>query len=290
MKQKQIPIRFAPPPFSKWVFPHFEKGGLGGIFFCLQDGAGITKRHRTAGFTLVEMAVVLLIMALLLGGLLPTLSSRVEQQRLSDVRKQLDEIEQAVIGFALINGRLPCPASSSSNGMESFASGGNATNGNCSNFDNGYAPAATLGLVTADGYAVDPWNNRIRYALTKSNSNAFTSINGMSTTGMSSLAPDLLVCSTATGISATSCASGAALTASPGVPLVIYSTGKNGSYGGTGTDEAANPNPNSNNNDRVFVSHPPTASSAANGEFDDIVIWLSPNILLGKMVAAGKLP
>ena len=54
--------------------------------------------------------------------------------------------------------------------------------------------------------------------------------------------------------------------------------------------EALNPNPNSNNSDRVFVSHIPTASSATNGEFDDIVIWLSPNILFGKMVAAGKLP
>ena len=243
-----------------------------------------------AGFTLVEMAVVLLIIAILLGGLLPTVSSRVEQQRLSEVHKQLDEIEQAAIGYALINGRLPCPASSSSNGLESFAAGGSAANGNCSNFDNGYAPAATLGLVTVDGYAVDPWGNRIRYALTKSNGNAFTSTNGLNATGMSSLTPDLLVCSTATGISATSCASGAALTASPGVPLVIYSTGRNGSYGGTGTDEAANPNPNSTNNDRVFVSHPPTAGSTANGEFDDIVIWLSPTILLGKMVAAGKLP
>ena len=112
----------------------------------------------------------------------------------------------------------------------------------------------------------------------------------MSATGMSSLTPDLLVCTTATGISATSCASGTALTASPGVPLVIYSTGKNGSYGGIGADEAANPNPNSSNNDRVFVSHAPTAGAAANGEFDDIVIWLSPGILLGKMVTAGILP
>ena len=248
------------------------------------------EKSAAAGFTLIEMAVVLLIVGILLGGLLPTLSSRIEQQRLSEVHKQLDEIEQAMIGYALINGRLPCPASSSSNGSESFSSGGSPANGNCSNFYNGYVPAATLGLVTAEGYAVDPWGNRIRYALTRSNGNAFSNLNGMSTSGMSSLTPDLLVCTTATGISATSCAPGAALTASPGVPLVIYSTGKNGSYAGTGSDETANPNPNSGNNDRVFVSHAPTAGSAANGEFDDIVIWLSPGILLGKMVAAGKLP
>lgn len=246
--------------------------------------------RRTAAFTLVEMAVVLLIVALLLGGLLPTLSGRIEQQRTSEARKQMDDIEQATIGYAIANGRLPCPASSSSNGMESFAAGGGAANGNCSNFYDGYAPAAALGLVTADGYAVDPWGNRIRYAVTTSNNNAYTKSGGMSATGMSALAPNLLVCSTATGISASACAPGAALTASPGVPLVIYSTGKNASHGGTGTDEAANPNTNSGNNDRVFVSHAPTAGSTANGEYDDIVIWLSPNILLGKMVAAGKLP
>ena len=44
------------------------------------------------------------------------------------------------------------------------------------------------------------------------------------------------------------------------------------------------------NNNRTFVSHPPTANGAPNGYFDDIVIWISPNILINRMVAAGKLP
>lgn len=244
------------------------------------------------GFTLLETAIVLLIVALLLDGLLPTLSSRVEQQRSSEVRLQLEEIEQALIGYAIANGRLPCPASSGSNGAESYAAGGNAANGNCSNFDDGYAPSATLGLAAVDGqgYAVDPWGNRIHYAVTSWNGNTYSSTGGMRTAGISALAPNLLVCSTASGINATACAAGTALTASPGVPAVIYSTGRNGSYGGSGIDEAANPNPNSGNNDRVFVSHAPSAAIAANGEFDDIVIWLSPNILYNRLVEAGKLP
>ena len=242
------------------------------------------------GFSLLEMAFVLLIMALLLGGLLPALSNRIEQQRTIEVRKQLDEIMQAVIGYALVNGRLPCPASAASSGVESFAAGKSAVDGTCSNFYNGYVPAATMGLSMLDGYAIDPWGNRIHYAVTSSNSNAFTKIGGMSSVGMLLLTPDLLICSTATGISASSCASGKALTASPGVPSVIYSTGKNGSTGGTGLDEAANPNVNSSNNDRVYVSHTPTPGLVANGEFDDIVIWLSPNILYNRMVVAGKLP
>jgi len=248
------------------------------------------SKPSLAGFTLLEMAVVLLIVALLIGGLLPTLSGRIELQRRGDVRNQLDEIEQALIGYALINGRLPCPASASSNGTESFATGGSAADGNCANFNNGYLPAATLGLLSADGFAVDPWGQRIRYALTASNNKAFSKLGGISSTGISALTPNLLVCSSASNISGSRCASGSALTTRPGVPLLIYSTGKNGSYGGTGLDESANPNLNSNDSNRVFVSHTPTANTAANGEFDDIVIWLSSNILFGKMVAAGKLP
>lgn len=248
------------------------------------------RPERTAGFTLLEMAVVMLIMGLLLGGLLPALSGRIEQQRMHDARRQLAEIEQVLTGYAVTYGRLPCPASFSSNGMESFAAGGSAGNGNCSNFNDGFVPAAALGLTTADGYAADPWGNRIRYAVTASNGNAFTRSGGMSTTGLSALTPNLLVCASATGITASSCASGSALTASPGVPAVIYSTGKNGAWSGTGSDEAANPNQNSSNNDRVFVSHPPTTASTQNGEFDDLVIWLSPSLLYNRMIEAGKLP
>ena len=227
----------------------------------------------------------MLVIALLLGGLLVPLSAQVELRRTSDTQKYLDEIRETLIGFAVSNARLPCPATAASAGVES-PSGGGA----CTNNYNGFVPAATLGLAVVDdqGFAVDPWGNRIRYAVTNANGNAFTTVSGMSTTGLGTLAPNLLICSTATGISATSCAAGTALTS--GVPAIIYSTGKNGGYGGTGVDEAANPNANSANNDRVFVGHTPTTSSATNGEFDDIVTWLSPNVLYNRMIAAGRLP
>ncbi|MBI3903700.1 MAG: prepilin-type N-terminal cleavage/methylation domain-containing protein [Nitrosomonadales bacterium] len=240
-------------------------------------------KHR--GYTLIELAVVLFIVALLLGGLLPKLSGKIEQQRTDEARKQLDETREALIGYAIANGRLPCPASPVSNGAESFNPGGSAGDGNCSNLYDGFVPAATLELVTADGYAIDPWGNRLRYAVTNSNNNAYTRTGGMSSTGMSALAPSLLVCATATGISTTSCASNTALTASPGVPVVIYSTGKNGGYGGTDADEAVNLDGN-----KTFVSHIQTAATSGSGEFDDLVIWLSPGVLYYRMVEAGKLP
>lgn len=244
------------------------------------------KHHQTqTGFTLVEMAIVLLIVGLLLGGLLPTISSQIEQQRRNETNKQMDEIKEALIGYTIINGRLPCPASSTSNGLED-PSGGIT----CNHPYDGFVPAATLGITSVvdsqgnKGFAVDSWSNRIRYAVTQANSKAFTTTNSMSTTGISNLSPDLLVCASATttGFSGSSCGTNNALTSSPGIPVVIYSTGKNGGYGGTGTDEAANLDAN-----QTFINHTPTPSP---NEFDDLIIWISPNILINRMVAAGKLP
>jgi prepilin-type N-terminal cleavage/methylation domain-containing protein len=240
------------------------------------------------GFTLVEIAIVMLIITLLLTGLVPTISSQIEQRQANETRKQLDEIQQALIGYALAYGRLPCPASATSNGAENFVAVGAAA-GDCSNFLNGFVPAATLGIASVEdsfgnkGFAVDSWGNRIRYAITATGSNDYTKTDGMKLAGISGLTPNLLVCasSTASGFNPTStCGPGNGLTS--GVPVVIFSTGKNGGYGGTSTDEAANLD-----NNITFISHTPTSGS---NEFDDLVVWISPNILINRMVTAGRLP
>lgn len=249
--------------------------------------------NQSKGFSLIELAIAIFVITLLLGGLLVPLSTQVEQRQISDVRKYLEEIKEALIGFAVTNGRLPCPASSSSAGIED-PSGGGA----CANSYNGFVPAVTLGLAVVDsqGFAVDPWGNRIRYAVTAwkpatapscmAATPPFTTTGGMSAYFSCPLAPNLLVCSTANVVGFTSSSCGPATNAlTTGVPAIIYSTGKNGGYGGAALDEAANLN-----NDRVFVSRVPTPSSVPNGEFDDIVTWLSPNVLLNRMVAAGRLP
>lgn len=246
----------------------------------------LTKKS-SSGFTLVEMAMVMLIIGLLLGGLMPTLSAQMEAQRVSETRKQLEEIQQALIGYATANGRLPCPASSSSTGEESPTGGGN-----CTNFYDGFVPAATLGITSMDsqGRVTDGWGNAIRYAVAANTvngvANTFTSNNGMQNATMDNIAAANLlnVCASATGISGSDCGA-ASNKLTDKVPALVYSTGKNGGYGGAGLDEAANLNGN-----RVFVSHTPTPSTATNGEFDDLMIWLSPNILFNRMVAAGKLP
>ncbi len=271
-------------------------------------------RFESSGFTLVELAVVLLILGALFAGILIPLTTQVDLRRVADTQKTLSEIRDALIGFSAANGRLPCPASGGSNGQESFAAGGSTSNGNCSNFFDGFVPAAVLGIGPTDnaGYVLDAWNNRIRYAVPNVDYSAIgsatpTSANGnfdftglgtlpaangeMRNVGMAALAPNLRVCSTVPAAPGTSCSAGTSLI--DNAVAVIYSTGANASRtdpGAIRVDENANPNPNSADNNRAFVSHDRAGENNPNGEFDDIVIWLSPNILYARMIAAGRLP
>jgi len=141
-----------------------------------------------------------------------------------------------------------------------------------------------LALTDAQGYGIDGWGTRLRYAVTAAQTNAFTAPNGMRTTTLTALSPDLNVCASSTGVTATTCGAAPALTAS--APAVIFSLGPNANTtGGVSADEAANLG-----NTKVFVSHTPSASGTATGEFDDIVSWLSENVLYNRMVTAGQLP
>ena len=266
------------------------------------------------GFTLVEMAMVLIIVGLLLAGLIPTLSSQVDQRRTNETRKTLEETKDALFGFAVANGRLPCPASSTSNGVESFCTSASGAcgieiflpplpaHGRCAKPYDGFVPAVTLGIapINAQGQLLDAWENPVRYAITNakntSNNFYFTATDGIKTRWNSGfpLDPDLRVCSTSTDLTmptpdSSDCASEKALTNN--AVAVIYSLSKNFSIGGSSGDEAHNPNPRTSiNADRAFVFHEPSASGTTNGEFDDIVTWLSPNSLYNRMVTAGKLP
>lgn len=258
-----------------------------------RTGGNFVLPHA-CGFTLIEVAVVLFIITLLMGAFLVPLATQVAQRKTGDTQKMLDDIKEALLGYAIANGRLPCPAVPDTTGVESPAGGGV-----CTNAYNGLVPAATLGLATTDaqGYAIDAWGTRIRYAVTTWSSgaitSAFTSANGMRNATLTALAPDLNVCATSTGITATTCGTTApVLTAS--APAVIFSLGPDWVTCPTstgidiskcGADEKANLN-----NDQVFVSRVRSDSSNPNGEFDDIVTWLSGNVLISRMVAAGQLP
>ncbi len=240
----------------------------------------VSKTIRAAGgFTLTELAIVLVIVALLIGGMLIPLSAQRDVQAANDTQRQLAEIRDALLGFAAANGRLPCPASPNVTGVENPAGGGA-----CANSWNGFLPGITLGIgpTDAQGYVLDAWGNRIRYAVTTATTttpNLFTTNNGLKNNWSSAPSPDLAVCNSATGISPTNCGSSVALTTTAVAMLISH--GKNGGATPTSADELANW-PSSN--DPVFVN------AAQSPAFDDIVLWLSANILYNRLIAAGKLP
>lgn len=244
--------------------------------------SGVPPRLTFAhGFTLTELAVVLAIVALLIGGMLIPLGTQDDIRRNQETQKLLTDARDALIGFAMANGRLPCPAVDAATGVEAPQGGGSCT------VAEGFLPAATIGLSPVDdlGYAIDAWGERIRYAVTtfnNANCNAgasyvFTTVNCMRQVTLPVLAPNLQVCS-----------AGCVANLTTQAPAVIYSTGKNFSTGGVSADERENPNRNSGSNPDPnpgrFISHD------LSPDFDDLVIWLSPNILYNRMIAAGRLP
>ena len=206
------------------------------------------------------------------------------RQQVSQERSALVAMVQAkdaLLGFAAVNGRLPCPATAATAGLESPLGGGA-----CTLPYTGYLPATTLGLsgVDANGFLLDEWAGRLRYVVTTASANGATTTNGIQavTTAVFGPAANLRVCTSATGITATTCGTATAITTN--AVAVIFSSGSNVGVAG-GVDEAANLNA-----DQVFVSHPRTESTAVNGEFDDLLTWLPPNLLFARMTQAGRLP
>lgn len=230
---------------------------------------------KNKGFSLVEMTVVIVILGLVLGALLLPLQAQRNQAFQTQTENTLETARRALLGFAQANGRLPCPAVAGSNGMEDPL----PVTGTCTS-QWGFLPAATLGIqpTNSDGFAVDGWNNLIRYAITTANSNSFTTVNGMSNTTITALTPNLRVCADST---LANCSASTYLINN--AVAVIFSTGSTAETGSGGADE----DENLDNNDTVFVSQTPVVT--AGNEFDHLVVWLSPFVLYNAMIEAGQL-
>jgi prepilin-type N-terminal cleavage/methylation domain-containing protein len=218
------------------------------------------KLSNKSGFTLIEIAMVLIIVGLLLTTLLTPLTAQIEQSRNAEARRDMLEIKDALTGFAIINGRLPCPdTNADANGTEDVCV---PNTFNTTDSSGGNVPWETLNTKQ-----LDPWGRRYQYRV----NNAFTTNFILSTAGAG------------TGLIRVCTSSACTNTEATNVPLVIYSTGQNGAVlPPLSLDEQANIDGN-----KDFVSHD---FSNANGGFDDIVMWMSTNILMNKMVSVGKLP
>jgi prepilin-type N-terminal cleavage/methylation domain-containing protein len=229
------------------------------------------------GFSLIEVAVVLFIIVLLLGSILVPLTTQVEQRQISDTEKNLDEIREALVGYAVANGNLPCP-DTDTNGSENF----NAATGVCSTIVGGIAtgrlPYTNLGLGNSD-----LWGNRYTYVV-----NAAYAQRGSA--ALFTLSPTL-------GTSVRICTTQACTTTlSTTAVLAVISHGKNGAGAINFSTNLANvasasiDEQDNYNTDADVVYRPQFSGGVAASQFDDIVVWLSRYTLINRMVAAGKLP
>ena len=251
--------------------------------------------ERPRGFALLEAWIVLAILTVLLSGLALPLAAQVQLRRQEELRRQLEEARDALMGFAAAHGRLPCPAAEGANGLESFASGGDASTGACADFYGAYLPAATLGLanVDGDGYARDPWaspRNRIRYAVSGAAvngvANPLTRTDGMQAAtlaGLGNAAHYLFICSSGREASGAGCGP-AVRQLTRRAAFVVFSLGPNAPAVPTpGSDEARNVD-----GDAVFVAH--EASAAPGDAFDDVLLWVPIHLVTHRLIVAGRLP
>ena len=265
----------------------------------------VASIRRQRAFSLVEMAVVLAIVGFLITMGMYTLSAQAEQRAREQTSRTLEQAREALLGYAVANGRLPCPASPTSNGMESPAGGGSV----CTNLNDGFLPAVTLGFqpTDANGYAIDAWNNPIRYAVSSTISSCsgtttvphFTNKTNLKQNGMSCLpsSTELLICKSSQSTpvpAAGNCgAADNAVTNTGTVVAIVFSPGKNFLQAQTAaaataagkTDEAANLDANT-----VYIMHSPAPSGATGGEYDDQMVWIPVGVLYGRMASAGVLP
>ncbi|MEW6512828.1 MAG: prepilin-type N-terminal cleavage/methylation domain-containing protein [Pseudomonadota bacterium] len=236
-----------------------------------------TFARRERGFTLTEMSVVLVIIALLIGGMLLPMTAQQDIRAQQETEQALAQVKDALIGFAIVNGRLPRPAVSATDGTERAICN---TDAEC----HGFIPWATLGIRKGDS-----WQKLIRYSVTPAFANTAITVStpaNRTVQTRDAAGNPLYLVGQATCSAAILCA-----------PAVVLSQGK--SRWGTTDTGAALPDGSATNTDEDannagplnYFSRLPTASTAATGgEFDDLVVWLPHSILIHNLISAGRLP
>jgi len=230
------------------------------------------------GLTLLEMTMVLLIISILFAGLLSPLHAQMKAQKYKTTQKRLEMAIDAIIGFAIIHGRLPCPAKATlMTGVEQAGEEA-LTNDSCDD-DFGVLPWVTLSVPE-----LDAWQHRFSYRVTAkfADTIAETSCDNQSTTSFA-------LCSTGNLTVNTTMNSGYKLAKQ--LPAVVVSHGENGdgAYLASGQQLLlVNHDVDEHQNFKKQVNF--VDAHLDNANFDDLLAWVSPNILAYRLVQAGVLP
>jgi prepilin-type N-terminal cleavage/methylation domain-containing protein len=128
------------------------------------------KNSKKTAFSLIEISIVVLIIAILITGSLSSSITAINNAKVKSTRESMDEIYKALGYYLLVNGKLPCPASILELKPSSSTYGTSVgTAGTCSgtgiytstNLVYGMVPVKTLGL--SKDLAEDGFEDKIAY-------------------------------------------------------------------------------------------------------------------------------
>ncbi|MCL5061526.1 MAG: type II secretion system GspH family protein [Candidatus Thermoplasmatota archaeon] len=71
------------------------------------------------GFTLIELAIVLVIVTILIGGLAVPLSAQIQARRIAETNKTLEEAREAIIGYTMSHTTTTCTCAYTSGALDS---------------------------------------------------------------------------------------------------------------------------------------------------------------------------
>lgn len=225
------------------------------------------------GFSLVELSIVLLVLGLILTSTITGLSDLVWRARYAQAKKDLALAQEALIGYVISNGGLPCPDTDGYQGNPGTSDGAADSNGagGCDD-ENGYLPWSDLGLK-----ARDPWGSLYLYRVDTDYAKPPPISDQLVTFELTETDGNIEIRD----------GSGGAIIAS-NIVAVFFSVGPNG-YILPAASSSADENENLDNN-VTFVDKAYVAAGAGAPEFDDIMQWMSGFILKSKMLEAGRLP
>jgi len=200
----------------------------------------VATPSHSRGFSLLELAIVLVVVSLLSAGAITALHVQAERNRRAEVQAMLTDARESLLSYAAINGVLPCPDHDADGNPDVCGKTG---------VEHGDLPWKLLALP-----AKDPWGKALHYAV-HTNFAAGKTITLSTTSSLEIQSRD---------------ASGtiSSLADEASVIMALWSTGQNATDNSKGSADS-----------KIVAESP---------ESDDILIWLSRFVLIGRMLEAGR--
>ncbi|MFK7855577.1 MAG: type II secretion system protein [Granulosicoccus sp.] len=251
----------------------------------------ITEARLNHGFTLVEMALVLLILGVLTRAAISPLAAVHEHRNVQGTARELDAIKDSLIAYVIAHGALPCPLSESGpvnlpvSGLNTPSSALVDKASDCG-IERGGVPAKILGLagrLNDKGALVDLWNRPYLYSVSLSNNSErgnqsvadWTQAGEAAQVGVPYLSADIVICMR---MLPSDC-SGSDIRANQ-VAFLVMSHGLDNSDAGAQRENL--------DNDQVFLLQAP--SQVAENRFDDQLVWGTAADTMYWMLRMGWLP